>query len=108
MAVQPDKDLASDSSDPQPKGPLLLTDSETASESDAPQQLQPGGPAVKLDDLGPLVVNSDGTLSRMFNWATLTAAEQANTIRVLAARNKICLANEEQKLKDSSEAAETS
>ncbi|KAJ7742098.1 hypothetical protein B0H14DRAFT_2988794 [Mycena olivaceomarginata] len=107
MAVQPDNDLASDSSDPQPKGPLLLTDSAAmASESDTPQQLQPGGPAVKLDDLGPLVVNSDGTLSRIANWATLTAAEQANTIRVLAARNKIRLANEEQKLKDSSEAAE--
>ncbi|KAK7029863.1 putative fungal-specific transcription protein [Favolaschia claudopus] len=92
-----------DSFDPQPavqSERLLLTES---GESGAPSgesipKLQPGGPAVKLDDLGPLVVNSDGTLSRIANWSTLTEAERANTIRVLSKRNKIRLANEEQKL----------
>ncbi|KAF7331173.1 putative fungal specific transcription protein [Mycena sanguinolenta] len=99
-----DRNLNSDSSDPQPsnKEPLLLTGSDAASEGNVPQ-LQPGGPAVKLDDLGPLVVNSDGTLSRIANWAALTAAEKANTIRVLSARNKIRLANQEQDLTDSTD-----
>ncbi|KAJ7260890.1 hypothetical protein B0H12DRAFT_1013758 [Mycena haematopus] len=123
------KDLNPDSSDPQPsiQGPLLLTGSDSvASENNIPQ-LQPGGPAVKLDDLGPLVVNSDGTLSRISNWAALTAAERANTIRVLSARNKLVavyihfginrtndmpgrirLANEEQKLAGSTGGAELS
>ncbi|KAJ6476304.1 hypothetical protein C8R45DRAFT_907028 [Mycena sanguinolenta] len=101
-----DKDLNSDSSDPQPSNqePLLLTDSDAASASEGNiPQLQPGGPAVKLDDLGPLVVNSDGTLSRIANWATLTAAEKANTIRVLSARNKIRLSNQEQEITDSTD-----
>ncbi|KAF8174702.1 hypothetical protein K438DRAFT_2023114 [Mycena galopus ATCC 62051] len=111
MATHPDKDLAVDSSDPQPSNQeqLLLTNSATTvtPEGNIPQ-LQPGGPAVKLDDLGPLVVNSDGTLSRISNWTTLTAAEKANIIRVLSARNKIRLANEEQKLMESSGVTESS
>ncbi|KAJ6542753.1 hypothetical protein B0H19DRAFT_1171774 [Mycena capillaripes] len=106
MDTQSDKHRDSDT-DPQPREQLLLTEgasegNEAASKGDVPQ-LHPGGAAVKLDDLGPLVVNSDGTLSRIANWHTLTAAEKANTIRVLSARNKIRLANEEQKLKDSTE-----
>ncbi|KAG6864796.1 hypothetical protein C0991_007052, partial [Blastosporella zonata] len=36
---------------------------------------------VKLDALGPMVVNSDGTLSRIANWAQLTEPEQARTLR---------------------------
>lgn len=64
---------------------------------------------IKLDDLGPMVVNSDGvctaclpakiartnplanppkTLSRIANWKDLTKQEQERTIRVLGARNK--------------------
>ncbi|KAJ6482950.1 hypothetical protein C8R47DRAFT_578920 [Mycena vitilis] len=105
MASQTDKHLESDSS-AEHREQLLLT-SEADSERDAPQ-LEVGGSAVKLDDLGPLVVNSDGTLSRIANWPTLTAAEKANTIRVLSARNKIRLANEEQKLKDSAAITEQS
>ncbi|KAJ7147262.1 hypothetical protein C8R46DRAFT_546167 [Mycena filopes] len=101
MASHSDKNLDRDASDQQP-GQLLLT--ETASEDNIPQ-LQPGGPPVKLDDLGPMVVNSDGTLSRISNWSSLTAPEKERTLRVLTARNKIRLANEEQKLKDAGESA---
>jgi hypothetical protein len=73
-------------------------------------------PAVKLDDLGPMVVNSDGvcllvpffydcqrtlrvimisnwnmihqTLSRIANWESMTGPERERTMRVLNARNK--------------------
>ncbi|KAH6912003.1 hypothetical protein BKA70DRAFT_1098266 [Coprinopsis sp. MPI-PUGE-AT-0042] len=44
--------------------------------------------AVKLDALGPMVVNKDGTLSRIANWQILTEHERKNTLRVLSARNK--------------------
>ncbi|KAF8626648.1 hypothetical protein AX15_004741 [Amanita polypyramis BW_CC] len=54
--------------------------------------------SVKLDDLGPMVVNSDGTLSRVANWSDMTQLEQDRTLRVLGARNQLRLANEEQKL----------
>ncbi|KAJ7583785.1 hypothetical protein C8J56DRAFT_951792, partial [Mycena floridula] len=62
------------------------------------------GSVVKLDVLGPMVVNSDGTLSRIANWANLTDAEKERTVRVLSARNKIRLANEQKKLSEMPEA----
>lgn len=43
----------------------------------------------KLDFLGPIIVNTDGTLSRIPNWSTLTKDEQLNTLRLIAKRNKI-------------------
>lgn len=45
-----------------------------------------------------MVVNSDGTLSRIANWGEMSDIEQERTLRVLATRNKIRLANEERKL----------
>ncbi|KAJ7079602.1 hypothetical protein B0H15DRAFT_953967 [Mycena belliarum] len=106
MAAQ-NPDTNSTPNDPHtPSGErLLLTD--THSESETPQ-LQTGGPAVKFEDLGPMVVNSDGTLSRIANWSGMTEPEKERTLRVLSARNKIRLANEEQKLKDSAERQESS
>ncbi|KAF8890709.1 hypothetical protein BD779DRAFT_1438236, partial [Infundibulicybe gibba] len=44
--------------------------------------------AIQLDELGPMVVNSDGTLSRISNWSQLTEAERDRTLRVLSARNR--------------------
>ncbi|KIJ05369.1 hypothetical protein PAXINDRAFT_24178, partial [Paxillus involutus ATCC 200175] len=43
---------------------------------------------VKLDNLGPMVVNSDGTLSRIANWENMTEGERERTTRVVAARNR--------------------
>ncbi|KAH8729111.1 hypothetical protein GQ44DRAFT_701563 [Phaeosphaeriaceae sp. PMI808] len=47
-----------------------------------------GGSAVKLDHLGPLVVNKDGTLSRISNWAQMADIEKENTMRILGRRNE--------------------
>lgn len=47
---------------------------------------------VKLDHLGPMVVNSDGTLSRIHNWANMTDSERERTAKVLGKRNKSRLA----------------
>lgn len=49
---------------------------------------------VKLDALGPLVVNSDGTLSRIANWADMTDAERERTVQVLGRRNRIRIGRE--------------
>lgn len=46
------------------------------------------GTTMKLDHLGPLVVNQDGTLSRIANWAEMTEGERDNTLRVLGKRNQ--------------------
>lgn len=44
---------------------------------------------IPLSDLGPVVINSDGTLSRVNNWASMTLAERERTMRVLGKRNMI-------------------
>jgi hypothetical protein len=44
---------------------------------------------MKLDHLGPLVVNKDGTLSRIGNWAEMSEIERQNTLRVLGKRNML-------------------
>ncbi|KAL1595613.1 hypothetical protein SLS59_008251 [Nothophoma quercina] len=55
--------------------------------SGAPQ-LEVGGEGVTLDELGPMVVNKDGSLSRIENWAEMSELEKKNTLRVLGKRNK--------------------
>ncbi|KAI0087693.1 hypothetical protein BDY19DRAFT_952666 [Irpex rosettiformis] len=47
------------------------------------------GETMKFDELGPMVVNSDGTLSRIANWQNMTEGERERTVKVLVARNKI-------------------
>lgn len=43
---------------------------------------------MKLDHLGPMVVNVDGTLSRISNWDAMADVERENTLRVIGRRNK--------------------
>lgn len=70
--------------------PLALPDTSTASsESGAPKlDLSKDGGSVKLDHLGPMVVNTDGTMSRIANWELMTEMEKQKTMRVLGKRNK--------------------
>lgn len=51
--------------------------------------LSSGEAAVKMDHLGPLVVNQDGTLSRISNWQQMTDLEKKNTLRILGKRNQL-------------------
>lgn len=43
------------------------------------------------DKMGPTVVNSDGTLSRIADWAEKTSAERERILRVLGKRNMLRL-----------------
>ncbi|TGJ79699.1 hypothetical protein E0Z10_g9062 [Xylaria hypoxylon] len=58
----------------------------------ASQTLEVGGAALRLDHLGPLVVNEDGTLSRIANWEQMADIERENTVRILGKRNQTRLA----------------
>jgi len=58
----------------------------------APQDASSGitlqlGESVTLDHLGPVVVNTDGTLSRITNWHQMEEAEQQVVKRRIAKRN---------------------
>ncbi|KAF3052812.1 hypothetical protein E8E11_005158 [Didymella keratinophila] len=54
-------------------------------------QLNVNGSGVKLDHLGPLVVNKDGSLSRIANWDKMAEIEKQNTLRILGKRNQLRL-----------------
>jgi hypothetical protein len=57
-----------------------------------PTTVEVNGARVSLgDQLGPAVVNADGTMSRIANWAEMTEIERRNTVRILGARNKLRL-----------------
>jgi hypothetical protein len=58
------------------------------SDGDATHTLEVDGPSVAMAELGPIIVNADGTLRRIENWSKLTKAEQASTMRIVARRNK--------------------
>lgn len=68
------------------KNPLPLPAPEDAA-NDGPTQLRVGE-SVSLDAMGPLVVNRDGTMGRIGNWAGMTEHEKAQTLRLLGKRNK--------------------
>ena len=42
-------------------------------------EVKVGGNPVGLDDLGPIIINEDGTMRRIANWALLTPKEKAAT-----------------------------
>ncbi len=48
---------------------------------------------VKMDELGPIIVNYDGSLQRIVNWNEMTEAEQKNTIRLITQRNRKRMGN---------------
>ena len=77
---------SSDAQDTTPHAPLPLPEPT----SDA-TQLNVNGEGVKLDHLGPLVVNKDGTLSRIANWDKMAEIEKQNTLRILGKRNQLRL-----------------
>ncbi|KDQ17137.1 hypothetical protein BOTBODRAFT_172717 [Botryobasidium botryosum FD-172 SS1] len=85
--------------------PLLLPPP-TSSDGTTPTLDLNSEQSLKLDALGPMVVNSDGTLSRIANWVELTEAERANTLRVLGARNRLRIAKEKAKLEAESKSSD--
>lgn len=43
---------------------------------------------VKLDSLGPIIVNTDGSMQRIPNWNEMPQSEKDKTVRLVSARNK--------------------
>lgn len=51
-----------------------------------------GDTSIKLDHLGPMVINADGTMSRIANWQNMADIEKENTLRIIGKRNQVRLA----------------
>lgn len=72
--------------------PLALPEAGAADSQTPKLDVSGGGDStVTLDHLGPMVVNQDGSLSRITNWGQMTEIEKKNTLRVLGKRNKLRL-----------------
>ncbi|KNE70929.1 hypothetical protein AMAG_15018 [Allomyces macrogynus ATCC 38327] len=89
--TKPDHDPSTTSTAETPALPWHGSDAATA-----PTELEVNGPAMRLDDLGPIVVHVDGTMSRIDNWADMSEIERKNVLRILPKRNRARL----QALKD--------
>lgn len=72
-----------------PKVPLALPE---APANATQLDMSTGGTTVSLDHLGPMVVNVDGTMSRISNWDKMAEIEKKNTLRIIGKRNKERLA----------------
>ncbi|KIW26554.1 uncharacterized protein PV07_09640 [Cladophialophora immunda] len=70
-------------------GPTSSTPLALPAPQDAPTSATEPSQTFKLDALGPLVINSDGTLSRIHNWAEMTELERERTLRILGKRNQL-------------------
>lgn len=46
------------------------------------------GDSVKLDQLGPMVVNTDGSLSRISNWHSMSDIEKERYYSIVLVRNE--------------------
>lgn len=44
--------------------------------------------AIQLDGLGPIIINSDGTMSRIGKWESMSEIERERAFRLIAKRNK--------------------
>lgn len=67
--------------------PSEILQIEDAADKQATQSLQLGE-SYKFDDLGPIIINSDGTTQRIANWKELSEQEKMNSFRLIAKRNK--------------------
>eukprot|EP01062_Namystynia_karyoxenos_P033047 TRINITY_DN24321_c0_g1_i1.p1 TRINITY_DN24321_c0_g1~~TRINITY_DN24321_c0_g1_i1.p1 ORF type:complete len:271 (+),score=73.04 TRINITY_DN24321_c0_g1_i1:88-813(+) len=51
------------------------------------QPLKVGGEGVEVSELGPVIINEDGTISRIDNWADMEPAERERVKRRIVQRN---------------------
>lgn len=67
--------------------PLPLPEPPKADEGST-LDMSSGSASVKMDAMGPLVVNQDGSLSRIENWHQMTEMEKKSTLRIIGKRNQ--------------------
>lgn len=86
-STKPDNEPVETSKSEAPhKTPLALP--EAPHDSATQLDMSNGSTTVKLDHLGPIVVNVDGTMSRISNWDNMADIEKKNTLRIISKRNQ--------------------
>jgi hypothetical protein len=79
-----DPESTSDSTTPKKPLPLPAAPHNSTTQLD----ISSGDVSIKLDHLGPMVVNVDGTMSRISNWDKMADIEKENTLRIISKRNR--------------------
>jgi hypothetical protein len=86
-SAKPDNEpVETSTSESSHKTPLALP--EAPHNSATQLDMSNGSTTVKLDHLGPIVVNVDGTMSRISNWDKMADIEKKNTLRIISKRNQ--------------------
>ena len=85
--INPEKPLQKEEAGQVEPGAPILSLPPPESEDEV-KKLEVGGSAIKLDALGPVIVNTDGTMRRIENWDKLSKHEQETTLRRIGKRNQ--------------------
>ncbi|ROT37754.1 hypothetical protein SODALDRAFT_333510 [Sodiomyces alkalinus F11] len=89
MSSSSDQPSSSSSSPPPSKSqPLALPSTSDARDNGSNTTTINSGTTVSMDAMGPVVVNVDGTMSRINNWGEMSEIEKQNTLRILGKRNR--------------------
>ncbi|KAI6249566.1 hypothetical protein HI914_01499 [Erysiphe necator] len=75
-----------------PRQELLALPAISESTGTTKMDMSGGSASVMLDHLGPIVVGTDGSLSRIANYEKMSELEKKNTLRIISKRNKERLA----------------
>lgn len=68
--------------------PLLLPSLSHNANDDNTRTLNVDGDSIGMPELGPIIINSDGTTRRIANWDILSPQERESSWRLISARNK--------------------
>ena len=74
--------------DLRPIGVSAVSEGAEVASGDEMRRLEVGGESLHLDELGPIILNEDGTMRRIANWHLLTDKEREVTQRKISTRNK--------------------
>lgn len=87
ISTNPSSETTNDSSNQSTSTPLALPSTSSAS-NPTTIDMSSGNTTVQLDHLGPMVVNTDGTMSRISNWDKMAEIEKKATLRIIGKRNQ--------------------
>ena len=63
-------------------------DTATSNTTTGNKTFEVDGETITFDNLGPMIINTDGTIGRITNWTEITDFERERTLKLIARRNK--------------------
>ena len=73
-------------SNPESSKEMLMLPPSVREDGEVSRQIKLGE-KISLEELGPIIINADGTTRRITNWLTLSKSEQEQSWKLISARN---------------------